>query len=96
MAIGHLFFGESKYSARSGGSKVALAALAYRLHEWGWPLIDAQVENEHLMSLGALSCPRESFLRQVAELTSRPSLVGSWTDRFGVLPATVLADTGRH
>lgn len=91
IAIGRLFFGESMYSARSGGSKVALAALAYRLCEWGWPLIDAQVENEHLLSLGALSCPRETFLRQVSELTACPAPAGRWTERFGILPASALA-----
>ena len=53
VAIGRAFFGESMFSGESGGSKVALAALASRLHEWGWPLIDAQVENAHLMSMGA-------------------------------------------
>jgi leucyl/phenylalanyl-tRNA--protein transferase len=44
VAIGRMFFGESMFSAQSGGSKLALAGLASRLHGWGWPLIDAQVE----------------------------------------------------
>ena len=46
VAVGAMFFAESMFSAESGGSKVALAALAHRLREWGWPLIDAQVEND--------------------------------------------------
>ncbi|RYG12435.1 MAG: leucyl/phenylalanyl-tRNA--protein transferase, partial [Burkholderiales bacterium] len=32
VAIGKMFFGESMYSGQSGGSKVAIAALARRLH----------------------------------------------------------------
>lgn len=35
VAIGQMFFGESMFSAASGGSKVALAALARRLAQWG-------------------------------------------------------------
>ena len=93
VAIGRMFFGESMYSGESGGSKVALAALAHRLREWGWPLIDAQVENPHLLSLGAESWPRPKFLAQVAELTGLAGAVGSWTARFGVMEASALAET---
>ena len=91
VAIGHMFFGESMYSGASGGSKVALAALAHRLHGWGWPLIDAQVENPHLLTLGAKSLPRPLFLAWVQELTAVSGIEGSWTTRFGVLPASSLA-----
>ncbi len=91
VAIGRMFFGESMFSAESGGSKVALAALARRLHEWGWPTIDAQVENEHLRSLGAELWPRADFLKMAAVQTQEPAEAGSWSARFGVLPASELA-----
>ena len=90
VAIGRMFFGESMFSAESGGSKVALAALAHRLQGWGWPLIDAQVENPHLVSLGAEAWPRADFLRHVAVLTALGELPGHWATRFGVLPARLL------
>jgi leucyl/phenylalanyl-tRNA---protein transferase len=90
VAIGRVFFGESMFSGESGGSKVALAALASRLHEWGWPLIDAQVENEHLMSMGAEYMRRSDFAASVAYLTSLPEPPGSWTDRFAELSAARL------
>ena len=93
VAIGQMFFGESMYSGESGGSKIALAALAHRLRAWGWLLIDAQVENPHLLSLGAESWPRPEFLARVAELTGLPGIVGSWTAGFGVMEASVLAET---
>ncbi|MET0892798.1 MAG: leucyl/phenylalanyl-tRNA--protein transferase [Pseudoxanthomonas sp.] len=92
VAIGRMFFGESMYSGASGGSKVALAALAHRLRGWGWPLIDAQVENPHLLTLGAESLPRPVFLAWVQELTARPGTKGRWTDRFGCLPASLFAE----
>jgi len=90
VAIGRMFFGESMFSAETGGSKVALAALAHRLHGWGWPLIDAQVENAHLVSLGAETWPRPVFLRHVAALTMLAEPPGHWATRFGILPASLL------
>ena len=91
VAIGRMFFGESMVSRVSGGSKVALGALARRLHAWGWPLLDAQVEAPHLLGLGAESWPRQRFLDAVDELTTLPEPVGNWTSRFGEIPATGLA-----
>ena len=91
VAMGRMFFGESMYSGHSGGSKVALAGLARRLSDWGWPLIDAQVENDHLLSMGAQSWPRPRFLAQVAAQVAEHEPAGSWTARFGRLPASELA-----
>ncbi|QWF19425.1 leucyl/phenylalanyl-tRNA--protein transferase [Lysobacter capsici] len=93
IAIGRMFFGESMFSARPGGSKVAIAALARHLHAWGWPLLDGQVENPHLLSLGAVSMPRTQFLAQVERLTALPGFAsGPWTAHFGDYPARALAD----
>lgn len=91
VAVGAMFFAESMFSGASGGSKVALAALAHRLHAWGWPLIDAQVENDHLVSLGAVALPRAEFLARVARQVDAPEPAGAWTARFGDLPASELA-----
>ena len=91
VTIGRMFFGESMFSAESGGSKVALAGLARRLSEWGWPLIDAQVENPHLLSLGAERIPRRNFVALVERYTSLPASPGGWSSRFGELAASALA-----
>jgi leucyl/phenylalanyl-tRNA--protein transferase len=91
VAIGRMFFGESMFSAESGGSKVALAALALRLREWDWPLIDAQVGNPHLATLGAEPGPRPRFLATVAELCAQPGRPESWAGAFGTLPVSALA-----
>ena len=91
VAIGRMFFGESMFSGSTGGSKVALAALAHRLRQWSWPLIDGQVENEHLRRLGAEAWPRADFMRQIAPLVRAPEQAGSWTGRFGTLAASLLA-----
>lgn len=91
VAIGRMFFAESMFSARSGGSKAALGALALKLREWGWPLFDAQLDNRHLRSLGAEAWPRPRFLAEVARLVAEPGPPGPWTARFGTLPAATLA-----
>ncbi|TZF91309.1 leucyl/phenylalanyl-tRNA--protein transferase [Lysobacter lacus] len=91
VAIGRMFFGESMFSRRPDGSKVALAGLAHRLHHWGWPLIDAQVENPHLVSLGAQLWPRARFLEAMAALVDAPAPPGSWTAAFGELDSAALA-----
>lgn len=78
VSIGRLFCGESMFSAQSAGSKLALVALAERLREWGFPLIDAQVSNPHLLGLGAREMARESFLAQVRVLVSEPWDTTRW------------------
>ena len=83
VAIGRMFFAESMFSAVSGGSKVALAALAAILREWGWPLIDAQVESEHLLRMGATSIARNAFLDIVARQAALADEIGPWTVRVG-------------
>ncbi|MHC9086241.1 leucyl/phenylalanyl-tRNA--protein transferase [Luteimonas sp. RIT-PG2_3] len=91
VAVGRMFFGESMFSARPGASKVALAALAHRLQAWGFPLIDAQVENDHLSLLGSRSWPRERFLASIAPLVAAQDGPGAWEARFGTLAAGELA-----
>jgi len=78
VAIGRLFCGESMFSAQSGGSRVALIALAQLLHDWDFPLIDAQVSNPHLLGLGALEIPRDAFLARVHELSRQPFDATAW------------------
>lgn len=91
VAVGRLFCGESMFSARSGGSKLALAALARHLHGRGWPLLDAQVENPHLLRLGAVNLPRRDFLELATALAALPGEPGPWTQAFGEVPARSLA-----
>ncbi len=61
VVIGQLFCGESMFHYQSNASKMALLALAKYLSRLGWPLIDCQIENPHLESLGATLISREEF-----------------------------------
>lgn len=78
VSVGRLFCGESMFSAHSGGSKLALVALAALLREWEVPLLDAQVSNPHLLGLGAREMPREAFLGQVRQLSALPLEPAHW------------------
>ncbi len=80
VAAGRLFCGESMFSAESGGSKIALIALAQLLRDMGFPLIDTQVANAHTLSLGAEEIPRREFLHEVARLVALPGHVGNWAE----------------
>jgi leucyl/phenylalanyl-tRNA--protein transferase len=42
------------------------------------PLLDCQLESEHLASLGARPMPRREFTRRVAELVARPPTPARW------------------
>ena len=91
LSFGQVFCGDSMYSAESGASSLALAALARRLHDWGWPLLDAQVPNPHTRRLGVETWPRADYLAALATLRDLPAMPGSWRERFGEWPASALA-----
>lgn len=95
VAIGRMFFAESMFSAESGGSKAALAALGAIFHDWGWPLFDAQVESAHVSRMGAIALPRREFLRHVAEWTAKTDAPGTWTERIGAIPLQSVLTAGR-
>ena len=62
VSLGRMFFGESMFSRRPDASKVALAHLSRQLAAWDFELIDCQMVNDHLTSLGARPMPRTEFL----------------------------------
>jgi leucyl/phenylalanyl-tRNA--protein transferase len=76
VALGRMFFGESMFSRRTDASKVAIVHLARQLDEWGFPMIDCQLETAHLRSLGARPIPRREFVRELDRLVRRPAKWG--------------------
>ena len=61
VKLGKIFFGESMFSMTSNASKVALKALCELGAPGGLNLIDCQMPNEHLASLGMTLISRENF-----------------------------------
>jgi len=62
LQIGGLFCGESMFSRVANASKVAFIVLSRTLARHGFGLIDCQIPNPHLHSLGVVSLPRREFL----------------------------------
>ncbi len=61
--LGHIFCGESMFSKVSNASKAALIYLTQKVASEGCQLIDCQVYNSHLASLGAREIPRKAFIQ---------------------------------
>ena len=63
LMINDIFCGESMFSLERDASKVAFYYLCKQAKENGIKLIDCQVHNEHLASLGAKEIPREEYFK---------------------------------
>lgn len=70
LAIGRVFFGESMFSRVANASKLALVSLCGQLEQWGYPIIDCQVDNPHLRSMGAEMLPRQQFAEYLARFAT--------------------------
>lgn len=92
VALGKVFFGESMFSRMSDASKVAFVTLVAHLRQWGFRLVDCQVETAHLNSLGARTIARHEFSRYLDDYCD-PVAPGRWT----VVPEWIklLQETGR-
>ncbi len=61
LSIGRIFFGESMFSHIRDASKIALVSLCTELVKANYLLIDCQVANPHLLSMGATLMNRKEF-----------------------------------
>ena len=68
ICLGSIFFGESMFSTKSNASKVAFCALVERCNTNNINLIDCQVANPHLASLGAVDISRATFKNHLQTL----------------------------
>jgi len=79
LAIGSAFFGESMFSRQVDASKIALIALCKHLVSCSFGILDCQVSNPHLLSMGALEISRERFERTLAQLVCQPADRQCWS-----------------
>ena len=68
LKIGSIYFGESMFHRSSNASKLAFWGLMRLCDQSNVALVDCQLPNEHLMSLGAKTLPRADFLTQLDTL----------------------------
>lgn len=81
LAFGRVFFGESMFSKIPDGSKICLYHLAKKLLEADYNVIDCQVYNPHLHSLGAQEIDRLEFDQLLKSCDSEPSKE-PWSERY--------------
>lgn len=89
IALGKVFFGESMFSRADNASKVGFAHLVHFLNCWAFTIIDCQVANDHLFSLGATEIAREDFqqtLRQLTTQTANTPKAPNWINVDTYLP----------
>ncbi|MDQ2095331.1 leucyl/phenylalanyl-tRNA--protein transferase [Rhodalgimonas zhirmunskyi] len=88
ITLGGAFFGESMFSARTDGSKLALAHLVDHLRRAGFTLFDTQFITPHLASLGAIEIPRAQYRLRLEQALERPARFASTpleTDPYSVI-----------
>ena len=78
LRLGSVFFGESMFSLKPNASKIALVALCHLALKSEVALIDCQVENPHLRSLGARCISRAEFESALAKFVPRPVTPDLW------------------
>ena len=83
VAIGRIFFAESKFHRRRDASKIALAALMRALGEWEFMLCDCQLWNPHLERLGVRMLSGELFRAALARGVVEDAAIDDWTAGIG-------------
>lgn len=86
IAIGKVFFGESMFSHETDASKVALVYLCQFLSNRGYQFIDCQVSSNHLISMGAETISRKSFvdyLEKYCANEEQEMLIEQWDSPIG-------------
>ncbi|AHX61201.1 leucyl/phenylalanyl-tRNA--protein transferase [Aeromonas media WS] len=81
LSLGRLFCGESMFSRIDNGAKLAMVALCRHFSRHGGALIDCQMQNDFLATLGVQEWPRSRFLTTLARLTRQPLQDGCWQQR---------------
>ena len=79
VAIGAIFCGESMFSRKTNGSKIALVYLCHHLSNLGFKLVDCQLQTEHLMSMGGESLEKTVFLKRLHQYRDFDI---KWTDEY--------------
>ncbi|OBT13922.1 leucyl/phenylalanyl-tRNA--protein transferase [Vibrio sp. UCD-FRSSP16_10] len=72
VSVGSVFCGESMVSIKTNASKIALWYFTQHFVKQGGKLIDCQIMNPHLASLGAIEIPRSEFQGYLLSHRDRP------------------------
>jgi len=78
IALDRIFFGESMFSRKNNGSKIALIALVNYVKKMGFRLIDCQMTTPHLLKFGAIEIPGDEFSKLLTENIINTSPSRGW------------------
>lgn len=78
VSLGKMFFGESMFSSESNASKFAFICLSTIMKQNEFELIDCQVPNQHLTSMGCIEISREEYLKKLEQNQFSDTIQGSW------------------
>lgn len=90
VSLGKMFFGESMFSQVSNASKFALISLASILRKNGYEIIDCQMPNAHLKSMGGRYIGRNVFLSILRSNIYEKTLYGNWNQPMNKYPISEL------
>lgn len=89
VTVGRIFCGESMFSTRRDASKLAFWALMSLMQAWQVEWVDGQLENDHLLSLGATIMSRNDYLAVLARQPAAPAL--PWSQALDLLASAGFA-----
>ena len=78
LSLGKMFFGESMFSIETNSSKIALIKLCEYLKEKDYYVVDCQVHNSHLESMGAREIERSEFLKILENQINKKGKYSKW------------------
>ena len=84
LSLGSAFFGESMFHTETDASKVAFSYMAFQIKKWGFTLLDCQVPNPHLVSLGCSELSREAYLQRLNKALNDSPKTGKWQANFDI------------
>lgn len=79
VSLGKMFFGESMFSLESNASKFAFIGLSLVLQKKDFTLIDCQVPNSHLESMGCFNMRKEEYLKILQKNNFEKTIRGNWS-----------------
>ncbi|CAM2950815.1 leucyl/phenylalanyl-tRNA--protein transferase [Vibrio neptunius] len=87
LSIGQVFCGESMFSQQTNASKIALWYFCEHFKAMNGKLIDCQVMNPHLKSLGAQELERDEFMQSLLSLRQEKLVDNSFKAQWLTLPS---------
>jgi leucyl/phenylalanyl-tRNA--protein transferase len=83
LSLGKAFLGESMFHKVTDASKVAFSHLIYFMRYYNFSLLDCQISNPHLTSLGGIDVSRDDYLKKLDKALEGETVKGNWGEMLG-------------